>query len=146
MHRVEDGELVDIHERLNATQRARIAGLCSIRDHARALLDLQLADADDGRQRHERAMLNGSYDRYVARFGCPSNRVNSTSAAAESLAAGLIARLSSSVNSSGRSLACLRKTASGTFERYRLQEALNEVKPSVKNDGRYDPRQFEKVM
>lgn len=76
VHRVEDGELVDIHERLNATQRARIAGLCSIRDHARALLDLQLADADDGRQRHERAMLNGSYDRYVARFGCLSNRAN----------------------------------------------------------------------
>ena len=73
---MEDGELVDIHERLNATQRARIAGLCSIRDHARALLDLQLADADDSRQRHERAMLNGSYDRYVARFGCLSNRAN----------------------------------------------------------------------
>lgn len=76
VHRVEDGELVDIHERLNATQRARIAGLCSIRDHARTLLDLQLADADDSRQRHERAMLNGSYDRYVARFGCLSNRAN----------------------------------------------------------------------
>lgn len=26
------------------------------------------------------------------------------------------------------------------------EKALNEVKPSVKNDGRYDPRQFEKVM
>jgi N12 class adenine-specific DNA methylase len=76
VHRVEDGLLVDIHERLNATQRARIAGLCTIRDHARALLDLQLADADDNRQRHERAMLNGSYDRYIARFGCLSNRAN----------------------------------------------------------------------
>lgn len=76
VHRVEDGELVDFHERLNATQRARIAGLCSIRDHARALLDLQLADAEDSRQRHVRVMLNGSYDRYVARFGCLSNRAN----------------------------------------------------------------------
>ena len=33
---------------LNATQRARIAGLCAIRDHARALLDAQLAQ--DGRR------------------------------------------------------------------------------------------------
>ncbi|WP_273284634.1 DEAD/DEAH box helicase [Methylibium petroleiphilum] len=76
VHRVEAGLLVDIHERLNATQRARIAGLCAIRDHTRALLDLQLADAEDSRQRQERAMLNGSYERYVARFGCLSNRAN----------------------------------------------------------------------
>ncbi|HRH88303.1 MAG TPA: DEAD/DEAH box helicase [Rubrivivax sp.] len=76
VHRVEDGLLADIHDRLNATQRARIAGLCAIRDHARALLDLQLADADDSRQRQERALLNGSYDRYVARFGCLSSRAN----------------------------------------------------------------------
>ncbi|HRH85666.1 MAG TPA: DEAD/DEAH box helicase [Rubrivivax sp.] len=76
VHRVEDGLLVDIHDRLNATQRARVSGMCAIRDHARALLDLQLADADDSRMRQERAMLNGSYDRYVARFGCLSNRGN----------------------------------------------------------------------
>ena len=76
VHRVEDGLLVDIHDRLNATQRARIAGLCAIRDHARTLLDLQLADAEDSRQRQERALLNGSYDRYVARFGCLSSRAN----------------------------------------------------------------------
>ena len=33
----------------SCTGAALIAGLCAIRDHARALLDLQLADADDSR-------------------------------------------------------------------------------------------------
>ncbi|MCU7369994.1 DEAD/DEAH box helicase [Paucibacter sp. O1-1] len=76
VHRVEGVELVDLHDSLNATQRARIAGLCAIRDHARTLLDAQLAqDGDDGLA-HLRAMLNGTYDRYVARHGCLSTRGN----------------------------------------------------------------------
>jgi N12 class adenine-specific DNA methylase len=37
---------------------------------------LQLADDDDSRQRHEGAMLNGSYDRFVAKHGCLSTRAN----------------------------------------------------------------------
>ncbi|WP_439589971.1 Eco57I restriction-modification methylase domain-containing protein [Hydrogenophaga sp.] len=76
VHRVEGAELVDLHDSLNATQRARVAGLCAIRDHARTLLDAQLAqDGDEGLDRL-RTMLNGTYDRYVARYGCLSTRAN----------------------------------------------------------------------
>ncbi|MDP3653785.1 MAG: DEAD/DEAH box helicase family protein [Rhodoferax sp.] len=76
VHRVEGSEMVDVHDRLNATQCARVTGLCAVRDHARALLDAQLADDDDGRLGHLRAMLNGTYDRYVAKHGCLSTRAN----------------------------------------------------------------------
>ncbi|PND33822.1 DEAD/DEAH box helicase [Achromobacter pulmonis] len=76
VHRVERGEMVDVHDGLNATQRARITGMCAIRDHARSLLDAQLAqDADEGLG-HLRAMLNGSYDAYVRRYGCLTTRAN----------------------------------------------------------------------
>jgi N12 class adenine-specific DNA methylase len=68
--------MVDVHDQLNATQRARVTGLCAIRDHARALLDAQLADEGDSRLGHLRAMLNGTYDRFVARYGCLSTRAN----------------------------------------------------------------------
>ncbi len=76
VHRVEGREMVDVHDQLNATQRARVTGLCAIRDHARALLDAQLADAGDGRLGHLRAMLNGTYERFVSRYGCLSTRAN----------------------------------------------------------------------
>ena len=76
VHRVEGAELVDLHDSLNATQRARIAGMCAIRDHARALLDAQLAQDGDEGLAQLRAMLNGTYDRYVSRHGCLSTRAN----------------------------------------------------------------------
>ncbi len=76
VHRVEGAEMVDVHEQLNATQRARIVGLCAIRDQARALLDAQLNDEGDARLAYLRSMLNGTYDRYVARHGCLSTRAN----------------------------------------------------------------------
>lgn len=76
VHRVEGSEMVDVHDQLNTTQRARVTGLCAIRDHARALLDAQLADDGDNRLGHLRAMLNGTYDRYVAKYGCLSTRAN----------------------------------------------------------------------
>jgi N12 class adenine-specific DNA methylase len=76
VHRVEGLGMVDVHERLNATQRGRIAGLCMIRDHARVLLDAQLAHDDDTRLIPLRTSLNGSYNRFVARHGCLSNRAN----------------------------------------------------------------------
>ena len=60
VHRVEGAELVDLHDSLNATQRAARRGLCAIRDHARTLLDAQLAqDGDEGLDRL-RTMLNGT--------------------------------------------------------------------------------------
>ena len=76
VHRVEGGELVDVHDQLNATQRGRITGICAIRDHARVLLDAQLADENDGPLGHLRAMLNGTYDRFVAKYGCLTARAN----------------------------------------------------------------------
>ena len=42
LHRVDGAEMVDVNDQLNGTQRARIIGLCAIRDHARALLDAEL--------------------------------------------------------------------------------------------------------
>jgi len=76
VHRVEGGELVDVHDQLNATQRGRITGMGAIRDHARTLLDAQLADENDGPLRHLRAMLNGTYDRFVAKYGYLTARAN----------------------------------------------------------------------
>jgi N12 class adenine-specific DNA methylase len=76
VHRVEGAEMVDVHDQLYGTQRSRIVGLCAIRDHARALLDAQLRDESDSRITHLRTMLNGCYDRYVARHGCLSTRAN----------------------------------------------------------------------
>ncbi len=76
VHRVEGSEMVDVHDQLNATQRARITGLCAIRDHARALLDAQLSEGADDQLGHLRAMLNGTYDRFIAKYGCLSTRAN----------------------------------------------------------------------
>lgn len=75
-HRVAGEGLVDVHNSLNATQRARISGLCTVRDQARALLDAQLAQEGDEGLGLLRAQLNLGYDRYVARHGCLSSRAN----------------------------------------------------------------------
>lgn len=76
VHRVERTEMIDVHDRLNATQRSRIVGLCAVRDYARNLLDAQLNSSSDERLGHLRALLNGTYDRYVAKYGCLSTRAN----------------------------------------------------------------------
>ena len=76
VHRVEGSEMVDVNDQLNATQRGRVIGLCAIRDHARALLDAQLSERSDGQLGHLRAMLNGTYDRFIAKYGCLSTRAN----------------------------------------------------------------------
>jgi len=76
VHRVEGSSMVDVHDQFNATQRARIIGMCAIRDHARALLDMQLAEDGEEELRPLRSMLNGTYDRFVAKYGCLSTRAN----------------------------------------------------------------------
>ena len=76
VHRVERAELLDVHALLNGTQRLRIAGMCAIRDHARALLEAQLSGAEDRRLAEVRSMLNACYDRFVARHGCLTARAN----------------------------------------------------------------------
>ena len=76
VHRAMAQGPTDVHDELNATQRSRIAGMCAIRDHARALLDAQLVQEDEAPLSNLRALLNGSYDRYVARHGWLSSRAN----------------------------------------------------------------------
>ncbi|MDI1339530.1 DEAD/DEAH box helicase [Polaromonas sp.] len=76
VHRVEGSEMVDVHDQLNATQRGRITGMCAIRDYARTLLDAQLSEDSDGRLGHLRALLNGTYDRFITKYGCLSTRAN----------------------------------------------------------------------
>jgi N12 class adenine-specific DNA methylase len=68
--------MTDVHEQLNATQRGRITGMCAIRDYARILLDAQLSGSNDGRLGHLRTLLNGTYDRFIAKYGCLSTRAN----------------------------------------------------------------------
>ncbi|MDP3326411.1 MAG: DEAD/DEAH box helicase, partial [Hydrogenophaga sp.] len=76
VHRVEGSEMVDVDDKLNATQRGLITGMCAIRDYARTLLDAQLSEDNDGRLGHLRALLNGTYDRFIAKYGCLSTRAN----------------------------------------------------------------------
>ena len=76
VYRVEGREMADVHDQLNATQRGRITGMCAIRDYARALLDAQLTEGSNGHLSHLRAMLNGTYDRFIGKYGCLSTRAN----------------------------------------------------------------------
>lgn len=69
-------ELRDIHDDFNATQRLRIAGMCDLRDTARALLDAQLMEISDSELGVLRQRLNVRYDRFVTRYGPVSNRGN----------------------------------------------------------------------
>ncbi|MBK8768151.1 MAG: hypothetical protein IPM01_27550 [Burkholderiaceae bacterium] len=74
IHIAQQGELVDIHDRTNATMRQRIAGMCDIRDRARKLLAAQLDDVSHNALADLRRGPNGSYDRFVARHGCLTSR------------------------------------------------------------------------
>jgi N12 class adenine-specific DNA methylase len=74
--RLQDGELVDLHDRLNATACQRIAGLCEIRDGVRRLIAAQLEDVGEAELLALRRSLNRSYDRFVARHGWLSSRAN----------------------------------------------------------------------
>lgn len=76
IHRVEGSDIVDVHDACNATQRSRIGGMVAIREHARALLDAQLAGKADGELILLRSLLNGAYDRFVAKYGYLSTRAN----------------------------------------------------------------------
>ncbi|MGH7976888.1 MAG: DEAD/DEAH box helicase [Limisphaerales bacterium] len=56
--------------------RLRIRGLIKVRDAVRQCLRTQLEDADESEINLARAQLNQAYDRFVARFGPVSDRVN----------------------------------------------------------------------
>ncbi len=148
VHRVEDGMLVDIHDRLSATQRARIAGLCAIRDHARSLLDLQLADAEDRRQREERAMLNGSYDRYVARFGCLSSRANALAFRRDPDYPLLLSleHYDEETESAAKAALFSRKTLTRIVEPDAVAEPEEALAASVQWRGRVDPEWMGRLL
>ena len=73
---VEGDHVVDLHDRLNATVRQRIAGMVDIRDRARALLSAQLGATTDQALIELRRRLNQSYDRFVGKHGYLSCRAN----------------------------------------------------------------------
>jgi hypothetical protein len=76
----QQGELVDIHDRTNATVHQRIAGMCDFRDRARKLLAAQMQndgdDVSDNELADLRRGLNGNCDWLVARHGCLTSRAN----------------------------------------------------------------------
>jgi len=76
IHLAEGGELVDISARLSGLSRQRVARMCEIRDCTRDLLEAQLEDRPDVTLTGFRRRLNELYDRFVAKFGCLSNRAN----------------------------------------------------------------------
>lgn len=76
IYQVERSEMRDIHDVLNTTQRARIAGMIGIRDQVRALLDAQLSDVSDTELNHLRSGLNDKYDRFATKLGFLSTRAN----------------------------------------------------------------------
>ena len=75
---VEGDHVVDLHDRLNATVRQRIAGMVDIRDRARALLSAQLGATTDQALIELRRRLNQSYDRFVGKHGYLSSRANAS--------------------------------------------------------------------
>ena len=74
--RVEGEHVHDLHDRLNATAKQRIAGMVDIRDRARALLNAQLGSTSDEELVSLRRSFNQSYDRFVQKHGCLSSRAN----------------------------------------------------------------------
>lgn len=70
-----DGELRVLANLPTATAQ-RIKGLISVRDALRACLEAQWRDLPEEELSNTRALLNQSYDRFVDRFGCLSDRRN----------------------------------------------------------------------
>ena len=73
---VEGEHVTDMHDRLNATARQRIAGMVDIRDRARTLLSAQLGTSSDAELGELRRKLNQSYDWFVNKHGYLSCRAN----------------------------------------------------------------------
>jgi N12 class adenine-specific DNA methylase len=138
VHRVEDGELVNVHARLNATQRARIAGLCTIREHARTLLDAQLSDQDDDALAGLRRQLNGVYDRFVAKYGCLSTRANAL-AFRRDPDYPLLLSLEHYDEESSKAALFNRRTLSRIAEPTAVSEPTEALAASMQWRGRVDP-------
>jgi N12 class adenine-specific DNA methylase len=71
----EGGELIPLPH-LPLQTKLRIRGMIKVRDAVRECLRTQLEDADESDIQLARTQLNQTYDRFVARFGPVSDRVN----------------------------------------------------------------------
>lgn len=72
----EGATLLDVHDELKATTRARISGLIEIRDAARRVLAAQVGSDDDSILKVYQVALNATYDVFVKRYGHISERAN----------------------------------------------------------------------
>ena len=73
---IRDGDQLKPLKHLPIQTKLRIRGMIQVRDAVRECLRTQLEDKDDADVELARAQLNQRYDRFVARFGPLSDRVN----------------------------------------------------------------------
>ena len=74
---VSEGEtLIDVHDELKPTARARISGMIEIRDAARRLLAAQVSTDDEAKIKVYQVALNAAYDLFISRHGFISSRAN----------------------------------------------------------------------
>lgn len=72
----EGATLIDVHDDLKATTRARIAGMVEVRNAARRVLATQVSSDDDAKLKVYQVALNATYDLFVKRHGFISARAN----------------------------------------------------------------------
>lgn len=72
----EGNSLIDVHDDLKPTTRARIIGMIEIRDAARRVLAAQVSSDDDAKLKVYQVALNATYDLFVRRHGFISARAN----------------------------------------------------------------------
>ena len=73
---IREGDKLVPLQHLPVQTKLRIRGMIKVRDAVRQCLRTQLEDADDDAIQLARAQLNQAYDRFTARFGPVSDRVN----------------------------------------------------------------------
>lgn len=72
----EGATLIDVHDDLKPTTRARIAGMVEVRNAARRVLATQVSSDDDAKLKVYQVALNATYDLFVKRHGFISARAN----------------------------------------------------------------------
>lgn len=148
LHRVEHGEMVDVHDRLNNTQRARIAGMCAIRDCARNVLDAQLNDADDTKLANLRGMLNNAYDRFIVKHDYLSSRANALAFRRDPDYPLLLSleHYDEESGSSKKAALFSRRTLARVVEPTSLAEPEEALAASVQWRGRVEPSYMAKLL
>ena len=72
----EGNTLIDVHDDLKPTTRARIAGMIEVRNAARRVLAAQVSSDDDAKLKVYQVALNATYDLFVRRHGYITARAN----------------------------------------------------------------------